>query len=335
MGIIDFDKIKDILGLSKPLTKLIEVIAQGTGAISKPYLIKKNADAKAYEIKVISKAIRKNQETLQKIDYDESKLSLSSLSKNDIQKVIPLSERTENRINYQEQKRQQNIENVTQIAAEQLESEETVSEEKVNEDWTTRFFNYAQDVSDEEMQSLWGRILAGEVKQPKSFSLRTLELIRNLSKEDAEIFSRVANYAILHGNDAFLYKKNDILEKFNIGFNELALLEEIGLLHAGEFLSFEFLQLPNDKQNVFRFGKTIVIYTKKANSNKKSISIRLFTRIGKELLTLIEKEPDFKYIQEFSKEFRSDTDELKYGQILAYLDNGRIRHSNLQDIPLE
>ena len=74
-----------------------------------------------------------------------------------------------------------NIDNVTQIAAEQLSQEDFVSEEPVEEDWTTRFFNIVEDISDEEMQRLWGKILAGEVKQPKSYSLRTLELLKKIN----------------------------------------------------------------------------------------------------------------------------------------------------------
>ena len=50
--------IKDIVGLSKPLTRLIEVISQGIGAVSAPYLVKKNAEAKAHEVRVISSALK-------------------------------------------------------------------------------------------------------------------------------------------------------------------------------------------------------------------------------------------------------------------------------------
>jgi hypothetical protein len=51
-------KIHDIAGLSKPLTRLIEVISQGVGAVSTPYLIRKTAEARAHEIKVVAKALR-------------------------------------------------------------------------------------------------------------------------------------------------------------------------------------------------------------------------------------------------------------------------------------
>ena len=332
MALIDFDKIKDILGLSKPLTKLIEVIANGTGAITQPYLIKKNADAKAYEIDVVSKAITKNQSSLQKIEYKESKLSLNSLDKGSIQEITSLPKRAENRVEYQEQKRQQNIERVTQVAAEQLEKVKEVSDEKVEEDWTTRFFNYAQDVSNEEMQSLWGRILAGEVENPKSYSLRALELIRNLSKNEAEIFTKLAKFAVKSDGEYFLYKgKKDFLSReFGISFNDIALLKELGLLHTSEFTSYEYAKSNKASNPHLIFGGNVVTMEIKENTPKFKIGIYLFTTIGNELLKLIDIESDFNYIKEFAKEVQSEKTTVKYGKIIEILPDG-LRHS----IPLK
>jgi hypothetical protein len=50
-------EIKDLAGLSKPLTRLIEVISKGVGSVTAPYLTRKNAEAKAHEIRVISDAL--------------------------------------------------------------------------------------------------------------------------------------------------------------------------------------------------------------------------------------------------------------------------------------
>ena len=55
-----------------------------------------------------------------------------------------------------ETRRQNNIENVVAVAGKVLQAEETVSEDPLNPDWATRFFDIAQDVSDEEIQTLWG-----------------------------------------------------------------------------------------------------------------------------------------------------------------------------------
>ena len=195
-------EIKDFAGLSQPLTKLVEVVSQGIGKLSRPYLIKKEADAKAYEIQTIANAIRSNFLPSGKIAYENQQVVIDSGNAEEIQEHV--EERILSRLVYQEVKRQTNIEEITQYAADQLKDEKSVSNEKVDEDWISRFFGIAQDISSEEMKMLWGRVLAGEVKRPKSYSLRTLELFKNLTKEDAEIFTRVGKLAITSGEKSFV-----------------------------------------------------------------------------------------------------------------------------------
>jgi len=118
---------------------------------------------------------------------------------------ISIEERTQNRNWIIKNKNvQKNIESITQKAALNLEGEPTVSEEPVNQDWTTRFFDYAEDISNIEMQELWGKILAGEIKQPKSYSLRTLDIIRNLSEDEARVFMKFASLAINSSGTLFI-----------------------------------------------------------------------------------------------------------------------------------
>ena len=52
-------KIEDLVGLSKPLTRFIEVVSQRIGQVFAPYLIKKKAEAKEYEMQIIANAIQK------------------------------------------------------------------------------------------------------------------------------------------------------------------------------------------------------------------------------------------------------------------------------------
>lgn len=66
-------------------------------------------------------------------------------------------------------KKQNNIDNVVSFAAQTISTQSSVSEESVDNDWVTRFFDSVADVSSEEMQMIWGKILAGEVNEPGSF----------------------------------------------------------------------------------------------------------------------------------------------------------------------
>ena len=49
-------EIKDLTGLSKPLTKLVEVVSKGIGTLYEPRSIRKKADAEAYKQEVIANA---------------------------------------------------------------------------------------------------------------------------------------------------------------------------------------------------------------------------------------------------------------------------------------
>ena len=65
--------------------------------------------------------------------------------------------------------------------------------EKPEPEWVSRFFDIAAGITTEQLQYLWGRILAGEIKQPGSFSLRTLDVLRNLSRKEAESFVKLGS----------------------------------------------------------------------------------------------------------------------------------------------
>ena len=66
--------------------------------------------------------------------------------------------------------------------------EEEVADESVDPDWFTRWRREACTVGNPEMRQLWGRILAEEIKSPQTISLKTLDILKNISKADAELF---------------------------------------------------------------------------------------------------------------------------------------------------
>ena len=98
---------------------------------------------------------------------------------------------------------------------------EKVSAEPVDEGWKNRFFGIVEEISDDELREIWGRVLAGEIKQPKSYSLRTLETLRNLTKEEASVVVKAAPFVI---NNECIYKESIL------SFPERLLLQEIGLM---------------------------------------------------------------------------------------------------------
>ncbi len=76
---------------------------------------------------------------------------------------------------------------VVQKAALEI-GENEVQDHEVDHDWTARFFNDVQDVSSEEMQRLWAKILAGEVEKPGSTSFKTMDILKGLDRTTAILF---------------------------------------------------------------------------------------------------------------------------------------------------
>ena len=80
------------------------------------------------------------------------------------------------RIQFQEEKRQSNIESVVRQTASELE-DKRVEDHDPDHDWTARFFSDIQDVSNQATQLLYAKILAGEVERPGSTSIKALSLL--------------------------------------------------------------------------------------------------------------------------------------------------------------
>ncbi len=78
---------------------------------------------------------------------------------------------------------------------------EDVKTEEVDEDWRAIFFDKCRLVSDEEMQMLWGKVLAGEVNQPGTFSRRLLNLLSTTSESEARVFTTLCKYSVVVDNN--------------------------------------------------------------------------------------------------------------------------------------
>jgi hypothetical protein len=98
----------------------------------------------------------------------------------------------------EERRKLENRTAATKAALEDLEQNPGAGDAKaeIEDDWLNFYARLAEDKSSEELQGLFGRILAGEIKRPGSFSLRTLQLLVTISKNDAEGVSKFLSYAI-------------------------------------------------------------------------------------------------------------------------------------------
>ncbi len=157
--------------LSQPITKLIESIQCALGILYEPRRIRKLANANA-EASII-----------------EAKAKIE---------VSAIEARALARVNHQEVIRQENIESIIKMSLDNLP--DAVSDDMPDQEWLMNFFDSCQNVSRSSMQSIWAKILAGEVSTPGAFSMRTLSILKTLQKNEAELFSKLAQYVWKYGS---------------------------------------------------------------------------------------------------------------------------------------
>lgn len=135
---------------------------------------------------------------------------------------------------------QQNREDVLRIAAEVLRDKPPTqdSDKEIDDDWLTAFFREAAARSHDDFKTLFGRILAGEVQAPGTFSIGTIQSLGRLTKETAEIFQKACNCSVSYPflskiiSNPFGPAGDNHLEMFGLGYNNLSRLVEEGLLRS-------------------------------------------------------------------------------------------------------
>ena len=134
-------------------------------------------------------------------------------------------------ITAQGKKRIDNLQNITIGAAQELENQD-VEYHEPDPDFTARFFGDAQDVSDTQLQSLWSKLLAGEVQHPGQTSHRTLSALRDMSPREASIFQECSQYVI---NNKFIFMHDVPQARHNMPgttlyFEKITLMQAAGLI---------------------------------------------------------------------------------------------------------
>ena len=231
------------------------------------------------------------------------------------------------RIQFQERKRQLNIEAVVKKAAVQL-GDDVVADSEPDHDWTARFFTEVQDVTSEDLQSLWAKVLAGEVRQVKSTSIRTLSILKNIDQGTAHLFTKFCSACVflppgegvmidarvpsLGGNAA-----QNSLKAHGLDFGTLNVLNEHGLIIADYNSWFNYqicinLPIPAASKTppvripfVFQNHSWVLIPTNKRQpSNDFKLSGVALTRSGQELSKIVDLQPMSNFEKALKEFFR-------------------------------
>lgn len=184
-------------------------------------------------------------------------------------------------------------------------------------EWFERFFDAASMASDEDMQTIWAKILSGEAEESGKYSFRFIESMRLLSKSEAEVFLKLSRL-VLKEVDGSLYlftadnvEQTELYESFGIGDSELILSQECGLINMGVPTSNE-IRLRKEEFNGFYNDQIFIHFYSEENSPKELLHFSSYTltRFGRKLYELIEEETNEQFIIQLAESIRLSVKDL-------------------------
>ncbi len=305
---------------SSALEKLIDYTASGIGAVAGSILARWQARQQGQARIITAEADATSARIIANAQAEARQTLIGSGEPANVTVRIN-SEQVKQRVEFQERKRLSNIKSVVYQAANEL-GDKAIPDHEPDHDWIARFFEAVQDVSSDDMQKIWARILAGEVEKPGRASIRTLSILRNLDQMTAELFQRFCSACVslevsgmimdarvpsLGGNAA-----HNALGQYGFNFGVLNLLNEYGLVISdyNSWRDYQICIIPTVPQLTslpFKFqGREWFLHstTKKAARSTIKISGVGLTQSGREVSRVVDMVPMDQYAQALGEFFK-------------------------------
>lgn len=317
----------------KLLIKLWETLAKdGIGSLASPWQIKREgkayAEVRRDEMLMLAQAaVEAEQIKLgkKKLLDDGRLIELNGPKSNEddsvdysgrLEPTISLdsfSDKIEQQRKAEEIQQEININKTIGLAEEELlRSQQKPSEKEVDSDWLSRWRDHAKSTNNEELRQIWARTLAGEVKSPGSYSLRTLEFIKNLSQEEAVAISKLGQFAI--GRSIF---KCSQLEKQGIDLGFLLQMDDLGIVNGVQGGQVSGLELNYNSREADKFSTVLVnrnqVLLIEAEDPNKNLALGCYqiSKIGAEVLSLGDFSANENYMRELGEEIKKKGFDVK------------------------
>lgn len=197
-----------------------------------------------------------------------------------------------------------NKQNVVEKTLGYLNKQDLINAQCIDADWLTMYFNEVAQVSTEEFQDIWARILASQIKQPSSVPKRLLQIVKQMEREDAENFIKLCSLSLKYDDGVETgiipyhispmenyYKDNGITTMVLVN------LEGLGLIKSTS--SSFTMQSSENARHLLYHGQDYELKSK----NEFCFGSIVFTSVGEILYNLIDVIPSEDFFEVASKYF--------------------------------
>lgn len=222
-----------------------------------------------------------------------------------------LIDRTVNHFGSKLLREQINREKTVQLAFDDLKANPPKEDAKaeIDPDWLEMFSRIAETKSNEDVQLFLSKILSGEIRNPGTFSPKTIQTLSLLDQNTAKIFQAFCNvsFSVPQLGDAltcvmaepFGSPGNNGLSPVGLNYSQLTQLQDAGLIQhdltAWKQIPPQVLQIP------FTIGDKTYSYklTEETPKDLVKVSVINFTKVGLELRKVIHSSNNPTYNEKF------------------------------------
>ncbi len=240
------------------------------------------------------------------IDMAKAKAEASRIAANAEIDIAEMHQRAKQRYHSQEIAYQQNMQAIIREAMPLLVDQR---EEKTNLDneWFSAFYEKAKVCSDDQMQQLWAKVIAGEINSTGTFCKKTMSIIADMEKDDAALFSNLCKFRFTIGEPVIVIRTvpYSLYDKFGINFNSLKRLEHIGLIEVDNVNGYKKLNL-SQEGGLFYFNTLISMKLPESDKTSLPYGSVYLTKSGKELSRIAGAEPDTEILKYSTSQWEKD-----------------------------
>lgn len=182
----------------------------------------------------------------------------------------------------------------------------------LDEDWLIKWRDKAAKTSSNDLQMLWGRILAGEVQSPGLFSYRTLDFLSSITFEEAVLIEKLKELVI---NEIFVFNSSGNGTAMSsplapvLSSLDVAELEEMGIITqiaTGGMIFSGDINNGVKKPYTFRCNN-LAVELKRGSGSGETFVIHVYplTKIGRELMKLSDVNANQDAFMHFCMHFRT------------------------------